>query len=283
VAASPLSGVSNKNEGCAVAGYRSFGNLSTLLPSVLSELELLPPTLAELRSRDRRVSEGAWSRAYKPMWDNAMVVIYSRLKGGEHASHWEDVASKTVAEVVRGVIEGKSEILNQMRDFYDLLAVTRGKARQRTDDYLRAHYRRRRDDLIDSDDLSGSGFMSIGIGPLWPKNPSSQMLSREEFDRFINQLPNPQPQIFENHFVLGHTAEEIGKKMNVSRNTILSHIHRGKQTIARWLRERDEKESNFPFPALGVPGRVGQAATLEEHQWSRRMEKNRKYIGIGPI
>jgi RNA polymerase sigma factor (sigma-70 family) len=270
--------VSNKNEGYAVAAYTNFGNISTLIPSVLSELELSPPALAELRSRDRRVSEGAWSRAYKPMWDNAMVVIYSRLKGAEHASHWEDVASKTVAEVVRGVIEERSDVLNQMKNFYDLLAVTRGKARQRTDDYLRAHYRRRRDDQNDSDGLSASGPVSIGIGPLWPKSPSSQMLSREEFDRFISQLPNPQPQIFENHFVLGHTAEEIGKKMNVSRNTILSHIHRGKQTIARWLRERDEKDWRKQH-AVAVSGRGRDASMLGERRCSNRMHVCGRSIG----
>jgi RNA polymerase sigma factor (sigma-70 family) len=244
VAGRPLSCVSNKIEGCVAAPYTSFDNISALMPSAISELEFSRPTLAELRSTDPKVSEGAWSRAYKPMWDNAMLVIYSRLRGGEHASHWEDVASKTVAEVVRGVIEQKSDLLNQMKDFYDLLAVTRGKARQRTDDYLRARYRHRRDDLNEIDGSSDSAPIPIGNGPLWPKSPSSQMLSREEFDRFVSQLPPPQPQIFENHFVLGHTAEEIGKKMKIPRNTILSHIHRGKQTIARWLHERDEEDSN---------------------------------------
>jgi RNA polymerase sigma factor (sigma-70 family) len=208
----------------------------------MSETEFSPPSLAELRSTDPKVSEESWSRAYRPMWDNAMRVIYSLLQGGEHAPYREDVASKTVAEVVRGVIEQKSDLLNQMKDFEDLLAVTRSKARQRARDYLRARYRHRPDDFNDCDYSSGSSPMSVGDEPSWPKSPISQMLSREEFDRFIGQLPPPQPQIFEYHFVLGHTAEEIGKKMNMPRNTVLGHIHRGKKTIARLLRERDEKE-----------------------------------------
>jgi hypothetical protein len=209
--------------------------------SVMSEPYVSLPTLAELRSTDAKISESAWSRAYQPMWDTAMRVIYNRLQGGAHAPHWEDIASKTVAEVVRGVIEQKSDLLNQMKDFYDLLAVTRDKARQRTHDYLRAHYRHLSDDLNDNDGSIGSGPMPVENKTLWPKSPFSEMLSREEFDRFIRLLPPPQPQIFEYHFVLGHTAEEIGRKMNIPRNTVLSHIHRGKQTIAHWLRERDEK------------------------------------------
>jgi RNA polymerase sigma factor (sigma-70 family) len=217
---------------------------TTLLRSDMSEPDFSPPTLAELRSTDPKVSEDAWSRVYQPLWDNAMRVISSRVQGGEHAPHWEDIASKAVAEVVRGVIEQKSDLLNQMKDFDDLLAVTRGKARQRAHDYLRARYRHRPDDLNESDHSSGSAPMPTGDGPLWPKSPFSQMLSREEFDQFISRLPPPLPQIFEYHFVIGHTAEEIGRKMNIPRNTILSHIHRGKQTIASWLRERDEKEAN---------------------------------------
>ena len=170
-----------------------------------------------------------------------MRAICSLLQGGEHAPYWEDVASKTVAEVVRGVIEQKSDLLNQMKDFEDLLAVTRGKARQRAHDHLRTRYRHRPDDFNDGDHSSELRPTSLGDEQLWPKSPVSQMLSREEFDRLISQLPPPQPQIFEYHFVLGHTAEEIGRKMNMPRNTVLSHLHRGKQTIGRWLRERDEK------------------------------------------
>jgi RNA polymerase sigma factor (sigma-70 family) len=217
---------------------------TTLLASVMSEPEFSPPSLAELRSTDPKVSEKSWSQAYRPMWDNAMRVICSLLQGGEHASNREDVASRTVAEVVRGVIEQKSDLLNQMKDFDDLLAVTRDKARQRAHDYLRARYRRRPADFNDSDHFGDSSPMSIGDEPAWPKSPNSQLLSREEFDRFISQLPPPQPQIFEYHYVLGLTAEEIGEKMNMRRNTVLSHIHRGKQTIARLLRESDEKEPN---------------------------------------
>ena len=124
-------------------------------------------------SKIRPVLARSCVRCHGPQKASGGLRLDSRdglLRGGEHAPYWEDVASKAVAEVVRGVIEQKSDLLNQMKDFEDLMAVTRGKARQRARDHLRARYRHRPDGFNEGDHSGGSGPMSIGDEPTWPKS-----------------------------------------------------------------------------------------------------------------
>jgi RNA polymerase sigma factor (sigma-70 family) len=183
-----------------------------------------PPSLAELRSTDARVSERAWAAAYPPLWKATAGLLAAHLLIGAQYEHdREDIAARSLGELVRGVIEGRPESFNQLTSFHDLQGMALQIVRARTKDYFR-HRGRRPEDLTAE-----------------PPEPSHQTedagahLSREEFDNLIARLPSPQPEIFRLHYVQGHTAEEIARQMGMPRNTILSHLFRGKKTLRTWL------------------------------------------------
>jgi RNA polymerase sigma factor (sigma-70 family) len=183
-----------------------------------------PPSLVELRSTDARVSERAWAAAYPLLWKATAGLLAAHLLVGAQYEHdREDIAARSLGELVRGVIEGRPESFNQLTSFDDLQGMALQIVRARTKDYFR-HRGRRPEDLATE-----------------PPEPSHQsedagaQLSREEFDNLIARLPPPQPEIFRLHYVQGHTAEEIARQTGMPRNTILSHLFRGKKTLRPWL------------------------------------------------
>lgn len=183
-----------------------------------------PPSLAELRSTDARTSERAWAAAYPQLWKaTAGLLAAHLLVGPQYEQDREDIAARALGELVRGVIEGKPESFNRLASFSDLQGMALQIVRARTKDYFR-HRGRRPEDLT-----------AEPPEPALPSGESGPQLSREEFDGLIARLPAPQPEIFRLHYVQGHTAEEIAVQTGMPRNTVLSHLFRGKKALRGWL------------------------------------------------
>jgi RNA polymerase sigma factor (sigma-70 family) len=186
-----------------------------------------PPSLAELRSTDARVSERAWGAAYPLLWKATAGLLAAHLLVGAQYEHdREDIAARSLGELVRGVIEGRPESFNHITSFDDLQGMALQIVRARTKDYFR--HRGRRPEDLRAEPPEPSALSD-------PSDTSGTKLSREEFDGLIARLPPPQPEIFRLHYVQGHTAEEIAAQTGMPRNTILSHLFRGKKTLRTWL------------------------------------------------
>ena len=189
----------------------------------LMPLEISTPAIDDLRSVDPRVNAEAWRAAFPSLWTAALQLLHIVLAGTEHAQNREDIAARALAELVRSLMEKKLESFNQIRTFDDLLGMTRQIVRARSKDFFR-HRGRHPEDLTDTP--PEPPFTTAA-----PECP----LSREDFDGLIARLPPPQPEIFRLHYAEGHTAEEIAALLDTPRNTILSHLFRGKKTLRKHI------------------------------------------------
>lgn len=201
------------------------GKTFAILPAMTApDATFSTPTLAELRSTDARVSERAWAAAYPPLWKATAGLLAAHLLVGAQYEHdREDIAARSLGELVRGVVEGRPESFNQLSSFDDLQGMALQIVRARTKDYFRHRGRRPEDPTAELPE------------PSHPSGEPGTQLSREEFDNLIARLPPPQPEIFRLHYVQGHTAEEIATQTGMPRNTVLSHLFRGKKTLRTWL------------------------------------------------
>jgi RNA polymerase sigma factor (sigma-70 family) len=182
------------------------------------------PSLADLRSADASINQRAWGAAYPLLWKAMAGLLAAHLlTGAQHEQDREDLAARALGELVRGVIEGKPESFNQIANFDDLRCMALQIVRARTKDYFRARGRRPEDLTAEPPE------------PSLPAAEPESKLSREEFDGLIARLPPPQPEVFRLHYVQGHTAEEIAEQTGMPRNTVLSHLFRGKKTLRTWL------------------------------------------------
>ncbi len=181
------------------------------------------PSIEDLRSPDARVNAEAWRVAFPLLWQAALRLLHIILAGAEHTHDREDIAARAIAELVRSLIEKNLPSFNQIATFDDLVGMTQQIVRSRTKDFFRQRGRRP-EDLTDA--------------PPEPAMAGAERetpLSREDFDGLIARLPPPQPQIFALHYVEGHTAEAIAAQLGMPRNTILSHLFRGKKTLRKLL------------------------------------------------
>lgn len=185
-----------------------------------------PPTLAELQSLDPRVNAAAWDRAFRILWDMALRLLSTRLLvGAQHEQNRQDIAAQAIEQVTRGVIEKRTNSFNQLTTFDDVCGMTHRIVRARVADFFR-HQGRHPEQL--TDEIPESDAASAGA-------ESDSALMREEMEALIAKLPPPQPEVFHEHYILGRTAAEIAEDRQLSRNTVLSHLHRGKKTLRGWL------------------------------------------------
>jgi len=183
-----------------------------------------PPKLESLRSADPRLNAEAWGQAFALLWPAALRFLNSLLlTGPQHAADREDIAAKAIAELVRGVIENKLRSFNQMTAFDDVRDMLLVILRARTTDFFRSRGRRP-EDL--TDEVPEPAPESSGEDPAY---------SWEELSVLIAELPPPQPEIFAQHYAQGRTADEIAAHLHLPRNTVLSHLFRGRKALRRKL------------------------------------------------
>lgn len=190
------------------------------------------PTPDELRHPDAARNRAAWDLAYPRLWRAALSLAHHLLSGPEHAQNREDLASRAVTELVRGVVENSLPSFNQMSTFGDVVSMTQQIVRARTKDFFRARGRR-------PEDLTGE----VPDAPA-EDSASAAALSWDECLELIRELPPPQPEIFDLHYAQGHTAEEIAVRLSMPRSTVLSHLFRGKKTLRQKLGGRDSEDGD---------------------------------------
>jgi RNA polymerase sigma-70 factor (ECF subfamily) len=189
------------------------------------------PALDDLRSLDPRVNAVAWQAAFPRLWQTSLQLLSVLLTGADHAHDREDIAARAVAELTRSLIGKNLPSFNQIRTFDDLLDMNRQIVRARTKDFFRQRGRRLEDPTAELPDSAANG----------PETDSSA--GGEDFDALLALLPPPQPEIFRLHYEQGHTAEEISARLGLPRNTVLSHLFRGKKTLRKHL---DGADPNAP-------------------------------------
>lgn len=217
------------------------------------------PLLEELRSTDERVNAGAWQQAYPRLWEAALSLLQGvLLTGAQHAQDREDIAAQALAQVVRGLIEGKLESFNQIASFDDLKGMTLHIVRARVTDFFRQRARRPEEVTDEVPELSSASFAPVD-------SSTAGSLTRDEFDRLIGELSPPMPEIFHAHYVLGQTAAEIAAGRGLSRNTVLSHLHRGKKALHQRLTAlfslRQNDAPGQPLPVAAAPLSAPRPAT----------------------
>ena len=186
-------------------------------------MDLEPPSLVELRSRDERTSTAAWNAAYPLLWEAGMRIACIRLSGERHAQDREDLVSTALQQFIRGLLEGKTQSFNQISTWDDCVGMTRHIVRQRIFDFFRSHERSREDAVEELPEV-----IADTASPL-----------RFNLDELLHEVdrlePNPPlPQVFRDRFMEGWSTDEIATRRSINRNTLLSHFAKG----FRLLRER---------------------------------------------
>ena len=192
-------------------------------PYTRAAMDLQKPRLDELRARDERISAAAWNVAYPLLWEAGMRIACIRLAGERHAHDREDLVSTALQQLMRGLLDGKTESFNQISTWDDCLGMTRHIVRQRITDFFRSHERNREDAVEELPEVIAD-------------TPDSLRFNLHELLHEVDRLePNPPlPQVFRDRFVEGWSTDEIATRHSMNRNTLLSHFAKG----FRLLRER---------------------------------------------
>ncbi len=174
-------------------------------------------SLRALRANDSE----AWKVAYDPLWRAALSSILRTL--GASGADAENIASDVLAnEIVPGVLNPRTDSFNQISTFDDLLSVTRSISRNRAIDFIR-RATRRPEVLVD---VLPEPALDHGGGA-----PADLM------EIVMRHLQPPDPELFHDRFVLGHTTREIAAQRGMSHGTIVSRFARALERLRHLLKE----------------------------------------------
>jgi len=170
------------------------------------------PSLKALRANEQT----AWEAAYPILWRAAVGVIRSKLMFPE-THDIDDIAADILAdEVVPQVLRPTTNSFNNIRSFDDLVNVTKAIARNRVVDYIRYRMRRPEEREPEKGHSPDVRFAE----------PDCPEFSLEELLGIIGRLPSPDPELFQDRFVLGLTTSQIARKRRMPLGTVLSRFRR---------------------------------------------------------
>ncbi len=177
-------------------------------------------SLTELRSSEPESSRDAWNAAYPLLWSAGIRLASRLLSGGQWEAQRQDVVATAISQVVEGLIEGKSEIFNQMHEFSDLVSMTQTFVRRRVVDFLRKKSRTPEDAVEEIPEISAPG--------------ENVLFTQSELKAEIAALDPPKPKLFFDRFFQGLTTREVAERHGMAHGTVLTHFADG----LRLLRER---------------------------------------------
>lgn len=180
----------------------------------------MSPDPADLSSPVDTIRRAAWHSAYPLLWDAGLRIAWHCLRGGEWAAQREDIVATALAQLVAGA----NEICNAARSFDDVAGVMKTIVRRRTIDFLRQQAGRPEVLVADVPDRPAENPAPADGAELWAE---------------VARLDPPLPDLFTDRFVLGWTTTEIAERREMKLNTVLSHFHRGFQSLRARLNRSD--------------------------------------------
>jgi DNA-directed RNA polymerase specialized sigma24 family protein len=179
-------------------------------------------SLAALRSLDSATNRDAWNTAYPWLWSAGTRLASRLLSGSEWEQQREDATAIAIAQVVHGIVEGTSDVFNQIDTFDDLLSMTLTIVRRRITDFHRSRSRSREDAVDELPEIIGAD------------TPVTARFSAAELRDQISALDPPNPALFMDRFFGGMTTREVAAKHAMPHGTVLTHFAQG----LRLLRDR---------------------------------------------
>lgn len=171
--------------------------------------------LEELRA-NRHV---AWQAAYPQLWrvvQGAMLAVLGRLP-----ADLDNLAADLLArEIIPGVLQPRTEAFQRLGSFEGLLHLAAAIARNRAIDHLRQRARRP-EDCVECPPETAFGQEATG----------SSLAADDLLDFVMRQLSPPDPELFQDRFVLGLTTREIAERRGLSHGTVVSRFARALEKL----------------------------------------------------
>ena len=171
------------------------------------------PEPSRLRSLDPTENERAWNEAYPILYKLGMKIANSRLAGMDHEEDRQDVVQTAIMQLNNGLMGVKRDgSASTAKSFQAVESVEHLRnlfyriVRARIADFLR-----RKTDVEEEESIPPD--------------------SRREIWELVDQLKPPKPELFVARFLYGYSTDEIAEKFEMSRNTVVSHFHRGLKTL----------------------------------------------------
>jgi DNA-directed RNA polymerase specialized sigma24 family protein len=135
----------------------------------------------------------------------------------------ENVAADILAkEIVPGVLHPRTDSFNQISTFDDLLHVTYSISKNRAIDFVRRSARRPE--------------VLMDVVPDLPLDPAGYA-PPDLMEQVLRHLQPPDPELFHDRFVLGHTTREIAANRSMSHGTVVSRFARALEKLRHLLKE----------------------------------------------
>lgn len=192
------------------------------VPEVMGEEDAKPVSLNALAAGDER----EWERAYQPLYDAIYPVLRAKVQSA-FGVDWEDLVIQIITREIMPKLQTRdTDSFRQLRTFEDLLRLSKSMADKRGIDLIRKVQRKKEDALPEEWEQGGT-------------EPDSTAEDLESFRYQVNTLKPPKPEMFELHFVHGHTYDEIAEIKGTTVGNVCSHFYRGFKEL-RKLREGDK-------------------------------------------
>lgn len=177
-------------------------------------------SLSALRAGD----QAEWSRAYHPLSREVLRVAKANFRP-ELGIDPEDITQEVIALEVRPGLESNKETFANLRDFGNLLVLSRTIAKRRAIDAIRMVMRRPEYEMPENWEE-------------WFAPDQGACVSIESLERIValvDRLKPPKPEIFIDHFVFGYTYAEISENRGIPLGAVCSHFYRGLRELRDYL------------------------------------------------